>query len=548
MYRINRKTKLYQDMYSMWIEAPEIAKTVQPGLYIITVYCSEESKKGFFLKDVAEKLHGVALDAGIPDCTSTALALVIEKVNNCYNDWYHCYNKLTKIYKLVETIAKDVGKVDIAAIMSHNSFGDYCDDVYDDLVDLVCDFGCCASPGTTGGGGGGGPTPGPGPGPEPDCYTLEITIEGNGEVEFNEAPKTTLPCYPPNTELSLIPKPDSGWQFTGWTGPNGNDVSGSDPYAITMNGHKEITANFKPIPPTKYKLTMAVSPDGGGTTVPTIGGSPYEHVEGEVINISASPEASYQFLNWTTSAGGTFGSTNNTTTTFTMPGNDVTVTANFEQICPTEIRDSFRVAFEDIPWKYKSSGKGCGGINDYDYNDCVADVDVFGTFIGGKLKGIQFEVTYEWDGAGGVSHQFGLKMPEVVGKPYTAKLDEVPTYANSSGGFVIFKKGDSKKTYVLTITFDTPFAYTYVGFTSTDIHGNNLSVKPFVILNGSHEGQSINETLTAEDAGNEGKRVLIVPKTWTIPGEGVHIWDVYKYVSRYDCRPKFDNPGNWTKK
>lgn len=35
MYRINRKTKLYQDMYSMWIEAPEIAKTVQPGQFII---------------------------------------------------------------------------------------------------------------------------------------------------------------------------------------------------------------------------------------------------------------------------------------------------------------------------------------------------------------------------------------------------------------------------------------------------------------------------------------------------------------------------------
>jgi uncharacterized repeat protein (TIGR01451 family) len=132
---------------------------VKPGLYIITAYCPEEAKKGFFLKDVAEKIHGVALDAGIPDCTSTSLALVIEKINNCYNDWYHCYNKLTKIYKLVETIAEDVGKVDIDSIMNHNRFGDYCDDIDDDLVDLVCAFSCCAAPGATGGGGG--PTPDP---------------------------------------------------------------------------------------------------------------------------------------------------------------------------------------------------------------------------------------------------------------------------------------------------------------------------------------------------------------------------------------------------
>jgi ferredoxin--NADP+ reductase len=35
MYRIKKKTKLYQDIYSMWIEAPEVAKTVQPGQFII---------------------------------------------------------------------------------------------------------------------------------------------------------------------------------------------------------------------------------------------------------------------------------------------------------------------------------------------------------------------------------------------------------------------------------------------------------------------------------------------------------------------------------
>jgi NAD(P)H-flavin reductase len=35
MYQIIKKKRLYQDMYSMWIAAPEIAKTVQPGQFII---------------------------------------------------------------------------------------------------------------------------------------------------------------------------------------------------------------------------------------------------------------------------------------------------------------------------------------------------------------------------------------------------------------------------------------------------------------------------------------------------------------------------------
>jgi len=134
---------------------------VKPGLYIITAYCPVEDDEGFLLKDVAEKLSGQALDAGIPDCTSTALALVIEKINNCYNNWYQCFGRLSasKIYNTVETIASDIGKVDIPAIKAHIDFGNVCDDDIYGLVDMICEWSCCGGPGQTGGGGG--PTPGP---------------------------------------------------------------------------------------------------------------------------------------------------------------------------------------------------------------------------------------------------------------------------------------------------------------------------------------------------------------------------------------------------
>ena len=140
-----------------------IFEDVKPGLYIITAYCPVEADEGFLLKDVAEKLSGEALDAGIPDCTSTAIALVIEKINNCYNDWYQCYGRLTasKIYKTVETIASDIGKVDIPAIKAHADFGNYCDDDIYGLVDMICEWSCCIGAGATTGGGGGTPTPGP---------------------------------------------------------------------------------------------------------------------------------------------------------------------------------------------------------------------------------------------------------------------------------------------------------------------------------------------------------------------------------------------------
>jgi len=35
MYKVFNKEKLHKTIYSMWIEAPEVAQSVQPGQFII---------------------------------------------------------------------------------------------------------------------------------------------------------------------------------------------------------------------------------------------------------------------------------------------------------------------------------------------------------------------------------------------------------------------------------------------------------------------------------------------------------------------------------
>jgi len=216
---------------------------VQPGLYIITAYCPVEGDEGFLVKDVAEKISGQALDAGIPDCTSTGLALVIEKINNCYNDWYQCFNKWTAIYRTVETIAEDVGTVDITAIMDHDDFGDYCNDDIYGLVDMICEWSCCVGPGTGGGGGGGGN------GGNGEEYTLTTVANPTEGGDYDEG-----------TQVDIEATPDEGYQFTGWTvdsGDAGNvddtDDANTD---VTMNEDMTLTANFEEIPPTQYTLTL----------------------------------------------------------------------------------------------------------------------------------------------------------------------------------------------------------------------------------------------------------------------------------------------------
>jgi hypothetical protein len=75
-----------------------------------------------------------------------------------------------------------------------------------------------------------------------------------------------------------------------------------------------------------YALAMAESPAGGGTATDVTGGSPY--ASGTVVDIQAVAAAGYEFDSWSAPAGN-FTDPSAATTTFTMPAQDVTVTANF---------------------------------------------------------------------------------------------------------------------------------------------------------------------------------------------------------------------------
>ena len=87
--------------------------------------------------------------------------------------------------------------------------------------------------------------------------------------------------------------------------------------------------------PETYELNVAVNPAGAGTATDDTGGAPYE--EGEDVDISAVPADCYRFISWSAPAG-TFANANNATTVFTMPAQDVTVTANFEAVPPDHFK------------------------------------------------------------------------------------------------------------------------------------------------------------------------------------------------------------------
>jgi sarcosine oxidase gamma subunit len=92
-----------------------------------------------------------------------------------------------------------------------------------------------------------------------------------------------------------------------------------------------LTVDEEPEPPIpRYSLTMAAVPEAGGNATDETGTSPY--LEGAQVAIKAQAQDGYRFVNWTSAPVGIIDDEDVPETFLTMPGVDVTVTANFDEI------------------------------------------------------------------------------------------------------------------------------------------------------------------------------------------------------------------------
>ncbi len=176
------------------------------------------------------------------------------------------------------------------------------------------------------------PFPPPGT-PLPYALNISSTAGGSVTATVNEedtviGPGETVTIYdiPAGTKVDLLASPDEEYEFVEWVG---NPIDGvtTPMVTITVQGYYEITANFEQIP--TYELTMAADPELGGTAIDVTDESPY--AEGTQVSIRAEANLGYRFVNWTSTAGG-FDNADEVETIFTMPGEAVTITANFEVI------------------------------------------------------------------------------------------------------------------------------------------------------------------------------------------------------------------------
>ena len=135
-------------------------------------------------------------------------------------------------------------------------------------------------------------------------------------------------------EITLTATPAEGYKFVSWnvTTDNGTvDVTDSEGiYTFTMPAaNVTVTATFTAI---DYNIT--VTPPTGGTISVS---AETAHV-GDLITLTATPNANYEFTSWSVTYQNEEGATvavEVTNNTFTMPAADVTVSAVFTYVPPT---------------------------------------------------------------------------------------------------------------------------------------------------------------------------------------------------------------------
>lgn len=118
-------------------------------------------------------------------------------------------------------------------------------------------------------------------------HTVTISVNGNGTVTG-----ANTGTYLEGTELTLTATPEEHNEFTGWTG---DVTSNENPLTITVNGDKNITANFAK---KQYTLTVFVNDENKGTIDVATG----SHEYGTEVTLTATPKPGYKLLAWSNKA------------------------------------------------------------------------------------------------------------------------------------------------------------------------------------------------------------------------------------------------------
>ena len=164
---------------------------------------------------------------------------------------------------------------------------------------------------------------------ERDPHTLTLSVTGNGTASADggtissgsggSAPPMATINYVYGDVVNLTAAANSGWRFVRWDGALAPTTNVSE--TITIDADKSVEAIFEKV---NYSLIWTTT--GSGSVSP---GSGITYVYDDGLTISATPDAGWEFVNWTGDIGNLVDAGSSSTTIKNPMAANTNVTANF---------------------------------------------------------------------------------------------------------------------------------------------------------------------------------------------------------------------------
>lgn len=145
-------------------------------------------------------------------------------------------------------------------------------------------------------------------------YPITVQNDGNGTASANVATAKA------GDVIQLSASPSAGYEFKGWQVVSGGiTVAGNNTFVMPVNA-----VTVKALFAEKSKYTITVQNDGNGAAASNVPSAK----AGDMVQLTATPKAGYDFKEWRVVSGGITVAGDNT---FVMPANSVTVKAIFSE-------------------------------------------------------------------------------------------------------------------------------------------------------------------------------------------------------------------------
>jgi formylglycine-generating enzyme required for sulfatase activity len=257
----------------------------------------------------------------------------------------------------------------------------------------------------------------------PPATTYALTI-GNGTVTGGTTGEFAAGA---TVSISAAAAP-TGSHFVNWTSTAGGTFANANAASTTFTMPANaviITAHYAP---NTYALTVE---DGV-----VVGTGETEFVAGATVSISADPAPTgYHFLNWTSTAGGTFADDTVASTTFTLPASTTTITANYAPDNYVVIDLSEGPLATSYPYEYLADAPAGGWTDEYKTTKLVLRHIPAGTFTMGSPVGEVGRIAYETQHEVTLTQDYYIGVFPVTQKQYELVVGSNPSYFNAGENY-----------------------------------------------------------------------------------------------------------------